>query len=55
MAVVSLVIIYLPASYNSEIRKVGISQEKSIAIKDEFSRVILDMSSYFKEKKGDIK
>lgn len=52
MAVASLVIVYLPSSYNSGIRNLEISEEVSTTLKERFSRVILEVDLYYLEKKG---
>ncbi|MGL1892856.1 MAG: hypothetical protein OCD02_14585 [Spirochaetaceae bacterium] len=52
MAVASMVLVSLPSSYDSEIRKVGISKYYRDSFKESFTRVILN-SAYYMQNKGE--
>ena len=52
MAMLSLIFISLPSSYNSQIRSIEIPKEARDTLVNNFSRVINQADLYFLERKG---
>lgn len=52
MAVASLVIIYLPGSYNSKIRNLEVTEIAEDALIDRLSRVVYEADLYFNRKRS---
>ena len=46
LAVASLVIVYIPSNYSSEIRAVSLSKELKVALENDFTRVIQGVNFY---------